>query len=154
MSAYATFTDVLKRYNPLTTMIGTGTQDVTTTDISSIYVADAEGFVNAFLSSRYVIPLAMPEPIITQITADIAIYKLLEDRAPRIPEFAQARYTNVVSLLMMLRDGGMSITSQTGVLSGDQYVWSNVFSTPPAFQSAESNLSSSFCSSIDNSNLF
>jgi phage gp36-like protein len=114
----------------------------------------AESFVNAFLGSRYFIPL-VTEPLITQCTADIAIYKLLEDRAPRIPDFAQARYTNVVSILMMLRDGDMTLSSsQTMITSGDQEVWSNVFSTPPAFQSAEQYVSSSCISSINNMGLF
>lgn len=122
MTAYATFDDVIKRYNPLTTMIGSGETEVSTVDISSIYVADAEGLVNAYLGAKYSTPLNMPEPLITRLAADIAIYKVLEDRASRVPEIAANRYTDACSILGMLRDGKMVLTnSQTDITSGGDW---------------------------------
>ena len=136
--AYATFTDITKRYNPLLTMIGTTTQNVTTEDISSIYIFDAEGFVNAYVGAKYTVPVAMPEPIITMLTADIAIYKILEDRVPRIPEFADRRFNNAVATLEKIRDGDMvlSSASQTIISGGDQEAWSNNQSYAPVFTPA------------------
>lgn len=137
---YADPSDVFLRYPPVTTMVGTGAMDVATTAISSIYIADAESYVNAYLRARYVIPLS-PEPIITQITTDIAIYRMIEDHAPRIPDLAEKRWTNANSTLCMLRDGYMLLdtNSQTLVTTGgDQEVWgSNQDDCGPVFKPAE-----------------
>lgn len=125
---YATADDCFRRYKPLATMIGTNTLDITTVDIASVYIADAESIVNGYLSRRYSIPLT-PEPLLTDLTADIAIFRCLEERLPRTPDFMQNRYTNAMSLLTMLRDGGMALTSSNLVSSGqasDQFAWSNV----------------------------
>lgn len=126
--AYATFDDVMHRYSPLNTMIGSGTQEVSTLDISSRFIPDAEGYVNAFLAARYQIPVGN-EPLVTMICADLAICKIISDRAPRLPQFMSDRCTSANSLLGMLRDGLMVLTGsgtfavQSG---GDQEVWSNV----------------------------
>jgi phage gp36-like protein len=135
MSAYAGYNDVIRRYQPLLTMIGSAAPDVSTTDIASIYIADAEGLINAYLGAKYVLPLAMPEPLITRIAADIAIYKVIEDRAPRVPEMAANRYTDAQSLLSMLRDGKMVLSnSQTFVADGgDNEAFSSTGSYHPVF---------------------
>jgi phage gp36-like protein len=115
-------------------MIGTNTLDVTTVDIASVYIADAESIVNGYLARRYTMPLTA-EPLLTDLTADIALYRLLEDKVPRIPDFMDKRYTNAMSLLTQLRDGGMVLTSTNLASSGansDQFAWSNV--VDPDFQ--------------------
>lgn len=134
MTAYADYAGVIGRYNPLTTMIGTAAPDVTTVDIASIYVADAEGVINAFLGTKYVTPLAMPEPLITRIACDLAIYKVLEDRTSRVPEMAANRNKEAMELLAMLRDGKMTLTqSQTVLPGGDQEAFSSTGSYHPIF---------------------
>lgn len=138
--AYATIGDVLRRYPPVATMVGSDTTDVTSTEVESIYIADAESYINASLRSRYVTPLAA-EPLITQVTADIAIYRMLEDKAPRIPDMAEKRWIAANSTLAMLRDGTMLLdpSSQVNVASGgDQDAWSNVLEQAgPIFRPAE-----------------
>lgn len=132
--SYATFSDVLGRYNPLVTMIGTTAPDVTTADIASLYIADAEGLIDAYLGAKYVTPLAT-EPLITRLAADLAIYKLLEDRASRVPEIAEKRYTDACSILGMLRDGKMVLTSasQSIITSGDWEAFSATSDFHPVF---------------------
>lgn len=140
---YATPDDVIKRYNPINTMLGTGSLQVSTTDIASVYIQDAESIINAYLARRYVLPLN-PEPILTDLASDIAVYRVLSDRAPRIPDFMDKRYTNAMSMLQMLRDGGMDLTASSGVTinsGGDQFAWSNVIEpgqNGPVFKNAES----------------
>ncbi len=135
MTAYASIDDVIKRYNPLLTMIGSADNDVSSADVSSIYIADASGIVNAYLGAKYVTPLAV-EPLITALTSDIAIYKMLEDRTSRVPEIAEKRYTNATSILGMLRDGKMVLgNSQTVVTSGDWEAFSSTASYHPVFSS-------------------
>lgn len=131
---YATFDDVMKRYPPAKTMVGSGTNDVSTEDISSIYVFGAQGIVDAYIGSKYTTPVSMPEPLITQVTADISLYKLCEDKMPRIPEFAERRYTHAIEILVMIRDGKM-VLSNSQVLStqGDNEAWSSTGSFHPTF---------------------
>lgn len=127
---YATVDDVIRRYTPITTMIGVNTTDVTTVDIASVYIADGQSIVNGYLSRRYVLPLT-PEPILTDLCSDIAIYRIIRDKQARIPEFMATRYTDAMSLLTMLRDGGMDLTGSNPVNSGggDEFAWSNVLDT-------------------------
>lgn len=133
--AYATADDVIGRYKPLTTMIGPGTLDVTTVDIASLYIKDAESIVNGYLASKYSVPLTV-EALVTDLTSDIAIYRLCSDKLPRMPDYMEKRYTNAVSMLEMIRDGKMFLTASSQTANsgggGDQYAWSNV--VDPEFQ--------------------
>jgi phage gp36-like protein len=137
---YADASDVFLRYPPIESVVGSGDMLVNTSDVASIYIADAEGYVNAFLRGRYVTPL-VKEPIITQVTTDIAIYRLVEDHAPRIPDMAEKRMVAANSLLYMLQSGVMQLdpASQTLVTSGgDQEVWStNLEQAGPVFSAVE-----------------
>lgn len=139
--AYAVVDDILRRYNPITTMLGTGTMDISTVDIASIYIADGESIINGYLGKRYLIPL-QSEPILTDICADIAIYRTLRDRAPRIPEFMQTRYTDAMDLLKAISSGDMILNSSSQAVNtaGDQEAWSNVIDpgfNGPVFKPAE-----------------
>lgn len=141
--AYATADDVIRRYNPINTMIGTGSMQVSTVDIASVYISDSEAIINAYLSRRYVLPLNA-EPLLTDLTADIAVCRILRERAPRFPDFMEKRYTDAMSLLVQIRDGGMDLLSSSGVTissGGDQFAWSNVIEdgqNGPVFRSIES----------------
>jgi phage gp36-like protein len=101
--AYATIDDVFARF-PVHTLVGTGTNEVTSIEVSSIYIQDAEATVNAFLGSKYVTPL-VNDPLVTQITADLAIFNMLAERAGRVPQAIQTRHDRVMSYLEMLRTG-------------------------------------------------
>lgn len=123
---YADTTDVFRRYPPIESVVGSGDMLVASADVSSIYIADAQGYVDAFLRARYVTPL-VKEPIITQVTTDIAIYRLIEDHAPRIPDMAEKRMIAANSLLYALANGIMLLDPASQVLvstGGDQEVWS------------------------------
>lgn len=123
---YAGFADVFVRFPPIKTMVGTGTNDVATLDVSSVYCAGAEGVVNAYLANRYAIPLTT-DPLITKLTCDLAIYDLGIDKMPRIPEYLQARYDRAIRLLEMLKSGELNLNpgSQTLVTTGDNEAWSS-----------------------------
>jgi phage gp36-like protein len=133
--AYATANDVLGRYPPAKTMVGSSAQDISTADISSLYIFGGEGIVNGYLGAKYTLPIAMPEPLVTQVTADIALYKMCEDKLPRIPDFAEKRYVHAIEILEMLRDGKMVLSSDQEILTagGDQDAWSATGSYHPTF---------------------
>lgn len=139
---YADDNDVFRRYPPISTIVGSAADGsmVNTVEVSSIYVADAQGYVDAFLRSRYVTPLAK-EPVITQVTVDIAIYRMIEDHAPRIPDMALSRMVAANSLLWMLKTGDIQLDPASQVLvtsGGDQDVWATTLEqSGPVFGTAE-----------------
>jgi phage gp36-like protein len=131
---YATIADVFARYSPIHTMVGTLANEVSSVNVSSIYIADAESYINMYLGSRYVVPLT-PEPAITQLTSDLAIYHMCVDRLPRVPEFMQGRYDRAIATLEKLRDGTMVLNpaSNSLVSSGDNFAFSTTQSYHPIF---------------------
>ncbi len=132
--AYATINDVYGRYPPINTMVGTLPNEVTSAQVSSMFIADAESVVNAYLGARYNIPLT-PEPIITQLTSDLAIFQMCAERLPRVPEWMQNRYERSMGILEKLRDGTMILNpnSNTFVSTGDNYAYSTTQSYHPVF---------------------
>ena len=132
--SYATLADVFVRYTPIKTMVGSGVNDVASTDITSGFLPDATSMVDAYIGSRYVTPLGYIPPIITQITADLAIFNLSAERLPRVPDFMQARYDRAMKNLEMLRDGKMTLgVSVTVVTNGNQEAWSPTTGYHPVF---------------------
>ncbi len=123
---YATIDDVFGRYKPINTMVGEGSYDVTSVQVGSVFVADAESFVDAYLGAKYVVPLVFVPPVITQITSDLAIFNMVVEKQPNVPDHMQARYDRSVTMLERFRDGDMVLTgSVTTVSTGDQEVWSS-----------------------------
>jgi len=98
-------------------MVGTGTNDVTSLEVSSIFIYDAESFVNAHLAKRYQTPVAS-EPIITMITADLAISNMMFEKLGELPNFIQPRYDRAMMMLEKLAAGDLlSITTRSSPLS-------------------------------------
>jgi phage gp36-like protein len=106
-------------------MVGTGTNDVTSLEVSSIFIYDAESFVNAHLAKRYQTPVAS-EPIVTMITADLAIANMMFEKLGEIPNFIQPRYDRAMMMLEKLANGDLLLTSNSTsiVTTGDNFAWS------------------------------
>lgn len=130
---YATIDDVFGRF-PINTLVGSGPNDVTSIEVSSVFINDAQGIVDAHLSQRYTIPV-VAEPLITHITADLAIFNMLAERTGRVPQVMQSRYDRALSYLIALRDGTMNLNpnSQTFNTSADQFAWSTTEGYHPTF---------------------
>lgn len=133
--AYADITDIFVRYNPIKGMVGTNSNDIASADITSRFIPDASGVVDAYIGARYVTPLSDPVPqIITQVTADLSIFNLCAEKLPRQPDFMQARYDRALSTLTALRDGKMVLgSSVTAVTTGDNEAWSPDMGFHPTF---------------------
>ena len=140
--AYSSVDQVLIAYNPIRTMLGTGTTDIATLDIASFYIPNADSYIDAYLARRYTVPLD-PTPLVTMLSADIAVYKLMQDRAPRIPDFLEKRWVAANSILAALINGDMILTGSNTIVAsaGDSFAWSNVQSYPngPVFRPYEEN---------------
>lgn len=130
--AYATITDVFVRYKPIRTMVGSSDLMVTSEDVSSIFIADAENYINGFLALRYEVPVP-DSALVRQCAADLAIFNMLVEKLPDIPDFIQGRYDRWHKTLEMLRDGEMVLTSATVIESGDQEAWSSTEDYHPIF---------------------
>lgn len=123
---YATIDDVFSRYPPISTMVGTGANDVTSAEVSSIYIADAQSFMDTHLAKRYNVPVAA-EPFITQIATDLAISNMLFEKLGELPNFIQPRYDRCMSYLEKLAAGDLILTSNSTTLvsTGDSFAWSS-----------------------------
>lgn len=132
--AYARIDDIFARYAPIHTMVGTGTQDVTSLEVSSIFIADAESFMNTFLAKRYDTPVAT-EPVITMIAADLAISNMMFEKLGELPNFIQPRYDRAMMMLEKLSNGDLILTSNstTIVTTGDNFAWSSTFNYHATF---------------------
>ena len=131
--SYASIDDIFKRYKPIATLVGSEGGQVASLDVMSIFVSDAESFVDAHLSRRYVVPLNPVPSMVTQIASDLAIFNMLVEKLPEVPDFFQPRYDRSMETLRMLRDGKMDLTSQTIVTTGDQEAWSSTQTYHPVF---------------------
>lgn len=131
--AYATIADVIGGYQPIKTMIGANSYDVTSVEVSSIYIARAESLIDAYLGRKYSVPLAVANPLITQIASDLAVFHMLAERTPSVPEFIDKRYARAISLLEGISSGTLYIGSVTSITSGDNYAWSPTMTYHPVF---------------------
>ncbi len=135
--AYADLSDVLVRYRPVSSMIGSGAYDTTSSEVASIYIAQTEAYIDARLGQRFVVPFDAPvNPIITQIAADLAIFFLLAEKMPSVPDFMDRRRQRADDLLEQLANGSLIIASATLVASGgDSFAWSSNMGRTPVFSS-------------------
>lgn len=124
--AYANIGDVFSRYAPIHTMIGAGDNDVTSNEVSSVFISDAESFINAHLAKRYVVPVT-PEPLITMLASDLAIFNMMAEKLGEVPDFMQKRYDRAIDMLKKLVEGDMILTASgtTIVTTGDNFAWSS-----------------------------
>ena len=123
--SYATLSDVLTRYRPVITLVGSEPNNqVSSADVGSVFIAGAEGIINAYLGQKYIIPL-QPSPLITAIASDLSIYSMMVELLPEVPDAMQNRYDRNIKLLEQLRDGEMVVVSATLVTTGDSEAWSN-----------------------------
>jgi phage gp36-like protein len=70
---------------------------------------DATAEVDSYLQGRFLLPLPFVPPVITQIAADIAIYRLLVLRPNQTIEDARARYEDAIKRLQALREGKLDL---------------------------------------------
>ena len=131
--SYATINGVFARYKPIHTLVGSDGVQVTSEDVSSIFIADAESYVDGYVSRRYVVPLSPVPNMITQITVDLTIFNMMVEKLPEVPSFFMPRYERSIKTLEMLRDGNMDLSSQTIVTTGDQEAWSSTQDYHPFF---------------------
>ncbi|MGD9539087.1 MAG: gp436 family protein [Alphaproteobacteria bacterium] len=71
-------------------------------------LADADALIDGYLAGRYATPLSPAPALIVQLAADIARYKLFDDRAP---EEVRLRFQDAVRTLERLQTGAVTIAA-------------------------------------------
>lgn len=69
-------------------------------------LADADAEIDAYLSGRYSLPLDPVPSVLIRIAADIARYRLYDDRAT---EEVRNRYTDALKFLMSIAKGEIAL---------------------------------------------
>jgi phage gp36-like protein len=107
---------------------------VSSVNVNSVYISDAESYIDAFLSVKYVTPITPVSPLITMIASDLAIFHLLSEKLPTVPEFMDKRFARANDILTKLRDGKMQLVASVQVSShGDSFAWSSTQQYHPIF---------------------
>jgi phage gp36-like protein len=122
--SYATIDDIMKRYKPISTMIGSEDMQVASLDVTSIFINDAQSLVDAYLANKYTVPLSPVPGYITMVTADIAIFNILLENLPNVPDFYQPRYDRAMGVLASVLSGTIVVNSASTITTGDQEAWS------------------------------
>lgn len=65
-------------------------------------LADADAEIDSYLAARYALPLATTPTVLVRLAADMARYRLYDDR---VTEAVRNRYQDAVSLLKRLASG-------------------------------------------------
>jgi phage gp36-like protein len=126
---YTALSIVLARFPALETAVGTGEHEVTSIEVSSVFVYQADGLIDGYLSQQYLVPFDANSihPLIERISTDIVICDLVRDRLPQTPEYIINRCDAAMALLEKLREGDMTLPGVTlANTTGDNEVWSNV----------------------------
>lgn len=83
----------------------------------------ADATIDAFISNRYTLPLAVVPPILVKLAVDIAVYEMPIDVVPRTLEM-RVRYDDAITMLKGIAAGtvgiGLSIADLT--TNGDEDV--------------------------------
>jgi phage gp36-like protein len=132
---YTTFQELKQLYPKIDTI------SLTSANINELFIAKAEGEINAKLASRYTVPFsrdAVPL-VIKSIAQDISLYFILrrlytqnkKDKNPWLDEWKEAR-----EMLDELAKGTMTLVDNSGAVIGQSTtqmkIWSNVTDFNPA----------------------
>jgi phage gp36-like protein len=129
---YGSFDGVLTRWKPVRTMIGSGDMQVATLDVTSVFLTDASALIDAYLGVRYSTPV--PETaLITMISCDLALFNMVVEKLPEVPDFMQGRYDRAIKTLEKLACGELAIASATVLGSADNFAWSSTQGYHPVF---------------------
>lgn len=105
---YATQQDMIDRFGEqelieLTDRANLGAIDAT---VLAKALDDADAEINAYLASRYTLPLASVPPVLTRFAADVARYQLYDTRAT---EQVKARYDAAIKFFRSVSTGAVSL---------------------------------------------
>jgi phage gp36-like protein len=75
-------------------------------------LTDADAEIDSYLATRYALPLASTPVVLVRMAADIARYRLYDDR---VTEAVRQRYADAVSLLKRMATGEVQLAGSTAL---------------------------------------
>lgn len=131
--AYVTQQDMVKRFGEQELVELTdrdGTAGAIVPGVLAEAIADAESEIDAYLASRYSLPLTDPPAALTRVAADIARYRLYDEHAT---DAVTDRYKAAVDFLKSIAKGTVSFgpgddgtppeSEATIAIESDGHVW-------------------------------
>ncbi|MBQ9688248.1 DUF1320 domain-containing protein [bacterium] len=119
--SYSTIDNLLTRIDEKV-LINLSNDDFPSNEINTTRVEEtiqiADDIINSALRNRYSLPLQTVPPIITQISADITIYRLYSRRVQDIPQNYIKNFEQAITLLKELQLGIKTLES-----SPRMYIW-------------------------------
>lgn len=112
MPAYATQADLTDRFGAveLAQLTDRDSGQVIDTAVLDRALADADAEINSYLATRYALPLATTPTVLVRLAADMARYRLYDER---VTDAVRARYQDAVSLLKRLASGEVRLDGAT-----------------------------------------
>lgn len=103
-----------------------------------LFAEDAEAEVNGYLAKLYTVPVPGGAPLLTSISTDVALYKLLSQRVV-VNEAANKsslpdRYKEALELLKSLANGEVTLVNSAGSvidISAESAAWSSTMGYVP-----------------------
>lgn len=121
MSAYATQTDIENRYGAEALLVAADRDGDGEVDENVVEKAldDATDEINAYIGTRFSLPLATVPALLVRLCVDIAFYRLSAD-AGSATEEKRKRFDDVLVLLNRISkgDAGLDVTPATKTVNG------------------------------------
>lgn len=108
---YCTVEDLISLVDEETVKQLTDDEDVGVINQSRVdkAIADAGAEIDAWLATRYTVPLASTPAVINKCAVDIAIYNLYSRRVEKMPEVRSDRHKNAVKVLENVSKGVIAL---------------------------------------------
>lgn len=116
---YATQQDLSDRFGASELAQLTDRTAGTTIDVTVVAraLSDADAEIDAYLGARYALPLTTVPSVLARVAADIARYRLHEDRAT---ESVRTRYEDAVTFLKRVAAGDVQLGNATPLAANTQ----------------------------------
>lgn len=119
--------------------IGTVSTLTSAAILTAIY--RAESIIDAHISRRYTVPVTPTPPLLTTISCDLTIYRLMTRRLFSGEQMNRSdwpdRYKESMDLLIAIADGSLQLTNSAGAVIvpsvGADIAWTNTQGYTPTF---------------------
>lgn len=113
--SYSTLLHLKERINEATILQLTDDDNLGVIDDTKVAaaIARADAEIDTWCAQRYLVPLAIVPPIISGLSADLAIYYLYSRIVETIPEARAAAHKNALSLLKAISAGQVTLSAAT-----------------------------------------
>lgn len=110
----------------------TGGQTIDTTKVDEA-IAQAQGEIDAYVSTRYAVPLSPAPDILRKLCVDIAIYNLYSRLVELTPQTRKDRYDSAISQLNNIAKGLILLAKADGVIDKTSHNYNIVTSDAQFF---------------------